>query len=78
MIEKEIMLSDLDSVRKFVQIAMTKDFDVDLSCGKYVVNAKSLMGIFSLDLTKPLHVTAYCDSNEEFEEQIKPFVCVTD
>ena len=74
MIERNIMLTNLESVKSFVQMSAAKDYDVDVSCGKYIVNAKSLMGIFSLDLTKTLHVTAYCDENDSFGEEIKQFV----
>ena len=78
MIEFDIMLTDLESVKKFVQLSADQEFDVDVSCGKYIVNAKSLMGIFSLDLTKTLHVTAYCDSTHSFAEQVKPYIVAAD
>lgn len=57
-IETMINLSQIEEVKKFVGIAMECDFDVDLSYGKYTVNGKSIMGIFSLDLTKPLKLVA--------------------
>lgn len=78
MIEFDIMLTDLESVKKFVQLSANQDFDVDVSSGKYIVNAKSLMGIFSLDLTKALHVTAYCDSTHSFAQEVKPYIIATD
>jgi len=75
MIEKNIILLDnLESVKKFVSYAMERDYDVDLCSGKYVVNGKSIMGVFSLDLTKPLKMVAHCDSDDDFFEKIKPFL----
>lgn len=72
MFEKIIMLDDLQKVNSFVAIAMSKDFDIDLVSGKYLVNAKSIMGIFSLDLTKPVTVkTEILD--EDFFTQLDIF-----
>ena len=70
MIEQKIMLDDLQKVNAFVAITMSKEYDIDLISGKYLVNAKSIMGIFSLDLTKPLTVKADSD-DAEFLEQIQ-------
>lgn len=78
MIEFDIMLTDLESVKKFVQLSADQDFDVDVYSGKYIVNAKSLMGIFSLDLTKTLHIKAYCDGTHPFAEQVKPYMITAD
>ena len=50
MLEKTIMLKSFDEVKKFVDIANTKNYDIELMSGKYIVNAKSIMGVFSLDL----------------------------
>ena len=73
MLEKTIMLSSFDDVKKFVDIACSKDYDIELLSGKYIVNAKSIMGVFSLDLTKPLVVVAHCENNAEFARQMAPF-----
>ena len=51
MLEKTIMLKDFEAVKKFVDIANQKPYDIELLSGKYIVNAKSIMGVFSLDLT---------------------------
>jgi phosphotransferase system HPr-like phosphotransfer protein len=50
------------------------DFDVDLTSGRYVVDAKSIMGIFSLDLAKPIKVDVHSDDCEKFCEEIKNFI----
>lgn len=73
MFEKTIMLRSFEDVKKFVDIASSKSYEVDLISGKYVVNAKSIMGVFSLDLTKPLVVKAYCENNAEIARQLEPF-----
>ncbi len=74
MLEKTIMLSKFDDVKKFVDIANTKDYDVELLSGKYIVNGKSIMGVFSLDLTKPILVRAHCEAPGELLMQLKPFL----
>ena len=50
----EIMLTSINDVKTFVNIVNNYEFDVDLVSGRYVVDAKSIMGIFSLDLSKPI------------------------
>ena len=74
MLEKTIMLSQFDDVKRFVDIAASKDYDIELLSGKYIVNAKSIMGVFSLDLTKPITVRAHCETSGELLKQISPFL----
>lgn len=73
MLEKTIFLKDFEAVKNFVDIANEKPYDIELLSGKYVVNAKSIMGIFSLDLTKPLVMVAHTDSHAELLRAISPF-----
>lgn len=73
MIEKTIILKDFEAVKKFVDIANEKPYDIELLLGKYVVNAKSIMGVFSLDLTKPLVMVAHTDTPAELLRQIAQF-----
>ncbi len=73
MLEKTINLSNIEKVKSFVDIANSKDYDIELLSGKYVVNAKSIMGVFSLDLTKPVIVVAHTDSVTELMYELKPF-----
>lgn len=56
MITMYITLSSIDEVRNFVNDISKLDGDFDLVSGRYVIDAKSIMGIFSLDLTKPLEL----------------------
>ena len=52
-----INLNSIDNVKKFVGVASTLGMtDVDLKSGRYIVSATSIMGIFSLDLTKPIEI----------------------
>ncbi len=53
-----IRLNGIDSVKRFVDILKNADGDFELVSGKYVIDAKSIMGIFSLDLTKPMELRA--------------------
>ena len=50
------------------------DIDVDLTSGRYTVDAKSIMGIFSLDLSKPLTMEVHSDDCADFLNEIKPFL----
>ena len=73
MLEKTLILNSFDEVKKFVDLACTKDYDIELMSGKYVVNAKSIMGVFSLDLTKPVVMAAHCDGVAELSRQVEQF-----
>lgn len=69
----KIMLGSIIDVKTFVNIVSKYDFDIDLTSGRYVVDAKSIMGIFSLDLTKPI-VLAAENASKEFLDELKPFI----
>lgn len=69
----EINLRSVVDVKNFVNITNRFDFDIDLESGRYVVDAKSIMGIFSLDLSKPLALHVHGEVPAEFDEIIKQF-----
>ncbi len=69
-----IMLSTINDVKIFVNVVAKYDFDVDLISGRYAVDAKSIMGIFSLDLAKPIKLEAHCDSCDAFFADINQFI----
>ncbi len=73
MIEKKIFLKTLDDVKSFVAIAVTKPYDIELLSGKYVVNAKSIMGVLSLDLTSPITMVANTDTDMNILEEIETY-----
>ncbi len=69
-----LMLSSINDVKDFVNIVNKYDFDVDLTSGRYVVDAKSIMGIFSLDLSKPIKVEVHSDNCSAFVNELKKFI----
>ncbi len=69
-----IMLDSINKVKTFVNIVSKCDYDVDLTSGRYVVDAKSIMGIFSLDLSKPIKIDIHGDEEGIFESEIKEFI----
>lgn len=70
----KIMLDSINDVKKFVSIVSMHDFDVDLASGRYAVDGKSIMGIFSLDLSSPINLTAHTDDADKFFDEIKEFI----
>lgn len=70
----KITLRDVKSVREFVQKVIVLDFEVDLEQGRYIVDAKSIMGIFALDTLSPIDVVAHTDDASAFFETIKEFI----
>ena len=70
----EIVLSNIQDVRDFVNLVILVDYDVDLAQGRYIIDAKSIMGIFSLDLLSPISVVAHTDYADDFFEKIKRFI----
>ncbi|MBQ8508891.1 MAG: HPr family phosphocarrier protein [Clostridia bacterium] len=70
----DIKLSSIEDVRNFVNIVSKYDMEIDLSSGRYIVDAKSIMGIFSLDLLKPIKLTAHNDNTDELFAEIKPYI----
>ena len=57
----QISLNSIDKVKNFVNDINRFDCDFDLVSGRYVIDAKSIMGIFSLDLSKPLTLNVHID-----------------
>lgn len=70
----DIKLSSIQDVRDFVNIVSKYEMDIDLLSGRYIVDAKSIMGIFSLDLLKPIKLTAHGDDTDALFAEIKPYM----
>ena len=70
----DIKLSSIQDVRDFVNIVSKYEMDIDLLSGRYIVDAKSIMGIFSLDLLKPIQLTAHSEDTAALMEEIKPYI----
>jgi len=66
-----ISLNSIEKVKQFVNIITRYDGDFDLSSGRYVIDAKSIMGIFSLDLSKPLKLDIH---NDGILDELKPLI----
>ena len=69
-----IRLSLVENVNNFVNIVTRYPFEMDLRAGRHVVDAKSILGIFSLDLSKPITMEIYADSCDDLIEDVKPFM----
>lgn len=70
----QISLNSIDKVKSFVNDITKFDYDFDLASGRYVIDAKSIMGIFSLDLSKPIDLNIHSeDGTDEVLEVLKPY-----
>ncbi|MGN1421782.1 MAG: HPr family phosphocarrier protein [Oscillospiraceae bacterium] len=62
--EIKVTLGSIEAVKEFVALTNSYPFDIDLVSGRYAVDAKSIMGIFSLDLSKALTLVVHADGAE--------------
>ena len=69
-----ISLNSIDKVKSFVDDLTKFDVDFDLVSGRYVIDAKSIMGIFSLDLSKPIKVEVHSVDCDKFMEELDKFI----
>lgn len=69
----KISLQMAQNVKDFVSIVQEYPYEIDLRSGKYVVDAKSILGIFSLDLSKPVTVEIHSDSCDDLIDALKKF-----
>lgn len=74
MVSFMILLNSINDVKNFVNIVNKYSCDVDLTSGRYVVDAKSIMGIFSLDLTKPIKIDIHSDQAQALVDELQSFV----
>jgi len=74
MIKKSVSISSVKEVERFNHICSKFSCDVDLQAGKYYVDAKSIMGIFSLDLEQPLTLLVDSDDDIEVTEKFEEFL----
>lgn len=66
----KILLKNMDNVEKFVEITNKFNFDIDVICGKRIVNGKSVLGLLTLDLTSPLSVILNTNKSNEISQFI--------
>lgn len=71
----EISLVTIDQIKRFVDLVSGIDGDADLVSGRYTVDAKSIMGIFSFDISKPMELRIHREADElgEVLEQLREF-----
>lgn len=69
-----IRLSLVENVNNFVNIVARYPYEMDLRAGRHVVDAKSILGIFSLDLSKPIALEIYSDDCGDLMKDIAPFI----
>lgn len=60
-----VNINSIDKVKRFVNAITSFDNDFDLICDRYVIDAKSIMGIFSLDLSKPIDLNIHAEGDAE-------------
>lgn len=69
-------LNTIDKVKRFSNIVLTYESDIDAIRGRYIIDAKSIIGLFTIDLSKPVEIKIHSQDAEElerFENDMKPF-----
>lgn len=75
MTKVKVLLDSIDKVKNFVNTLIKFDCDFDISSSRYTIDAKSIMGIFSLDLSQPLDMIIHKDGDiSDILEAIAPYV----
>ena len=72
--EATILLQSIEDVKDFNRIVALYEGDVDLVSGRYVIDAKSIMGIFSLDLSKTINIQVHGENPEALLDSLKAFI----
>ena len=71
----QISLNSIDKVKSFVNAITQYEYDFDLISGRYDIDAKSITGIISLDLSKPIDLAIHAENNmDEIMETLKPYL----
>lgn len=68
-----LFFTQVNQVKDFVDLVSRYDFDVDLASDRYTVNAKSMLGIYSLDLSKPVNVVIHSSDCKQLVDELKEF-----
>ena len=69
-----IRLKEINDVKEFVNTVSRFEEDVDLVSGRYTIDAKSIMGIFSIDLATPIEVIVHGDNEARYAEALKAYI----
>ncbi len=70
----QISLNSIDKVKSFVNTISQFDSDFDLISGRYVIDAKSIMGIFSLDLSQPIDLTIHAEKDDDIVAALDSYI----
>lgn len=70
----KININTINDVKNFVSIVSRCDYDVDIVSGRYAIDAKSIMGIFSLDLMNKILLTAHTDDVEDLKKALAAYI----
>ena len=70
----KVILSMAESVKHFVNIVSKYPYDIDLRSGRFLIDAKSLLGIFSLDLSKPNVLEIHSEKCDDLLAELVPFI----
>lgn len=73
MFKMKVLLDTMDKIKDFNCIVSDYKSEVDLTSGRYVIDAKSIMGIFSLDCSKPIEVSIYGEQAEVLRKVLEKF-----
>ncbi|MBN1891499.1 MAG: HPr family phosphocarrier protein [Clostridiales bacterium] len=73
MVRFTVHFNSISDVKDFVHTVNSFPYDVDLSSGRYVVDAKSIMGIFSLELQRPIQLEIHNDDCDDLVEELKRY-----
>ena len=76
MVKLRIKFATVEEVKEFNSIAEKQNFDIDITCGRQIVDAKSIMGVLSIDLTKDIWVVIHAEEPEsrDYLEKISKFL----
>ena len=75
MVKLTVKIVSMQDADKFNKLCSKFDCDMDLQSGKYYVDAKSIMGIFSLDLSKPIDLNIHAEANiDEILNILAPYI----
>lgn len=66
--EFRIVLNEIDKVKAFVNTVNKYPFDVEIMSGRYIIDAKSIMGVFSIDLSKPVRLCINTDDENAIKK----------
>ena len=75
MYSKELLLSSIKDIRNFINVTSMFEEDIDIIKGRYMVDGKSIMGIFTIDLSKPIEVRIHTDNKERADTFFNKLIC---